>query len=172
MKPLLILLLLFVFAYLQMGYYFHSLSKRQEAKSEFEQKLKTTLPKDAYTKFDWNSIQHKIRWEEDGKEFWLNGQLYDVVSQQTIDGKRFMLCISDTKEEEVVEQQMKLTVNNTRNTNGKKSSLTQLNFPDIILNELQTCNTPFTITTTKFPNCIACFCTLSLEPNFPPPQIA
>jgi hypothetical protein len=172
MKPLLILLLLFVFAYLQMGYYFHSLSKRQEAKSEFEQKLKTTLPADAYTEFEWNVIKHNVQWEEDGKEFWLNGQLYDVAYKQIINGNTLVVCISDTKEEEIVEQQMKLTFNNTHNTNGKNSRLVQFNFPDIILTDLHFYNAPCVTTTTKFPNCITALCTLFIEPTFPPPQVA
>jgi hypothetical protein len=172
MKPMLILLLLFVFAYLQMGYYFHSLSKRQEAKNEFEQKLKSTLPANAYTKFDWNVIKYKVEWEEDGKEFWLNGQLYDVAYKQVVDGKTFLICLSDNKEEQIVEQQMKLTANNTCNTTGKNSHLTQVNFPDIILTDLHVFSAPRIVTETKFPGCITALHTLFIEPAFLPPQAA
>ncbi len=100
MKPIIIILLLFVFAYLQMGFYLHSLKLRAEAKFEFKEKVKTSLAEYDLDIFELNVIKNSVTWEEEGKEFWLKGQLYDVVVQKTINGKKYIYCLNDTKEEQ------------------------------------------------------------------------
>jgi hypothetical protein len=43
-----------------------------------------------------------FRWEEEGKEFYQDGQLYDVVKSVTTGGKTVLYCINDKKEEELI----------------------------------------------------------------------
>jgi hypothetical protein len=131
MKPLIIILLLFVFAYLQMGYLLHTLKLREEAKTEFKEKMKASLPDSAFTMFEWQAVKTKVNWEEEGKEFWLNGQLYDVVMQKTVNGKKYVYCLNDEKEEQIVEQQLKLT--NNANSSGKNLKTVKFSLPDFIL---------------------------------------
>jgi hypothetical protein len=172
MKPLLILLLLFVFAYLQMGYYFHSLSKRQEAKSEFEQKLKATIRDSNCTSFDLASIKDKISLEEEGKEFWLNGELYDIVSMKVINGKTYLLCLSDAKEEAIADEQLRLTVSNANNASSKKSGVARFSLPDIILTEAPTSGAACKSLAKKFPGFAVDPINHFVEPHFLPPQSA
>jgi hypothetical protein len=170
MRAILTILLMFVFAYLQVGYYFHSLSKRAEAKSEFKEKMASTLCEDAYTRFSWDSIKAAVQWEEEGEEFWLDGQLYDVVSKQIINGKTLLVCLNDTKEEEIVNRQLKLTLNNTHNLPNKSSHSIQFNFPDFILTESTSCQTSGTTASNKLSLYVISLHTHIADPDFPPPQ--
>ena len=69
---------------------------------------------------------NNIEWEEEGKEFWLNGNLYDVVKkQETADSITFH-CINDKQEktlfanlEELITRQMNSDAQ-TNNTSLKK----------------------------------------------------
>jgi hypothetical protein len=131
MKPLIVILLLFVFAYLQMGFYLHTLKLRAEARSEFKEKIKTSLISPDVDVFEWNAIKHNIRWEEEGEEFWLKGQLYDVLTQKTIDGKKYLYCLNDAKEEQVVEQQLKVISNS--NSSDKNLKTLKFSLPDFLL---------------------------------------
>ena len=48
-----------------------------------------------------------IRWEEPGKEFYLDGVLYDVASIEKQNGKTLMHCVPDKKELHVVTNAVK-----------------------------------------------------------------
>ena len=115
-----------------MGYYFHSLGKREEAKSEFEQKLSSLISDTDCIRFQWNEISNKIHWEENGKEFWLNNKLYDVVKQKHVNGKSYLYCLADEKEEQIVHKQVELTKGNA-NYPAKNSKTSRFNIPDFIL---------------------------------------
>ena len=43
-----------------------------------------------------------LRWEEEGEEFTMNGNMYDVVAVSKINGKKVYYCLNDTKEEDLV----------------------------------------------------------------------
>lgn len=65
-----------------------------------------------------------LRWEAGGKEFYLHGELYDVVKQEMIHGKTMLCCINDAKEEELVKKMLKDTQSQTGqqgNKDGKHS---------------------------------------------------
>ena len=43
-----------------------------------------------------------FRWEEEGKEFSQDGQLYDIVKSVHKNGKTVLYCINDVKEQELL----------------------------------------------------------------------
>lgn len=45
---------------------------------------------------------NSFRWEESGKEFSQDGQLYDVVKSVIKNGKTILYCINDVKEKELL----------------------------------------------------------------------
>jgi hypothetical protein len=114
-----------------MGFYLHTLKLRAEARSEFKEKVKTSLADPALDIFEWDAIKNIVTWEEEGKEFWLKGQLYDVVAQKSIDGKKYIYCLNDAKEEQIVEQQLKITSN--ANSSGKNHKTLKFSLPNFIL---------------------------------------
>ena len=68
-----------------------------------------------------------IVWEEEGKEFILNGEFYDVVSIKEINGKTFMYCLNDKKEERLVKNFYK-TIKLASDNDTKKSNKVSFKF--------------------------------------------
>ncbi len=64
-----------------------------------------------------------INWKEPGKEFYLDGKLYDVASIKKINGKTFLYCLNDKKEHELVQDMAKMVKSggdaNTSDAAGK-----------------------------------------------------
>ncbi len=104
-----------------MGFYLHAIKLRAEARFEFKEKLEASIAEFDLDIFEWNAIKESVSWEEEGKEFWLKGQLYDVVTQKTVNGKKYIYCLNDTKEEQIVEQQLKLTSNSNSSDKNHKT---------------------------------------------------
>lgn len=106
MRKLLIILFILVFCYIQVGYFIHSHLLRQHAKREFSQLLLSPLNASSNIlplhTFSYSAIKNNVQWEEEGREFWYNGQLYDVVSSATINGNLYLTCFNDTKEKNIV----------------------------------------------------------------------
>jgi hypothetical protein len=133
MKRWMIIVLLLLFAYIQGGYFIHSGVLRSAARQQFKRSLIANLPDSSLDQFCLEDIANNIHWEEKGKEFWLQGQLYDVVKHHEAGGKRYVSCIRDEKEKEIVETHTKLTRNNSNNGPDRSKSY-KYTFPDFIVN--------------------------------------
>ena len=121
------LLLLFIS---QIGYHFIYIFQQHEAKEEAERQLLSTLPESSLEAIDLSANKNDIDWEEEGKEFYLHGQMYDVAKTKIVDGKTILYCLNDKKEESVL-QDLSKAVNsgndqNTDNKGGKHSIKFQL----------------------------------------------
>jgi hypothetical protein len=109
MKRFVIICLIALFAYLQAGYFIHSVMLRSSARREMKQALLNALPDSSLQTFSLQLIGKEMQWEEVGKEFWYAGKLYDVVKTSVRRGKQYLHCVDDTKEKAIVAQQLKLT---------------------------------------------------------------
>ena len=95
-KPLTYLLFL-IFCY-QIGGYIVSFNiLKHDLESDYKNKLAQDFPNKSFSYFKFNVIsqQSSFKWEESGKEFWLDGKLYDIVSN---DCKGTMKCLNDDQE--------------------------------------------------------------------------
>jgi hypothetical protein len=70
--------------------------------------------------FDFQDIA-KIKWEKKYKEFWYQGQMYDVVRFEKTDKNIAYYCIKDTKETSLVEE-FKQEITNQHNRKEQKNS--------------------------------------------------
>ena len=70
------LLLLF---FSQMGYYFFYMFQQHQIKEAVKHELLAKLPESSLEIIDANAQKNDIEWEEEGKEFYLHGQMYDVA---------------------------------------------------------------------------------------------
>ena len=75
-----------------------------------------------------------IKWEEEGKEFSLMGAMYDVVKIKNENGKDYLLCISDAKEDEILATFASVVKNNSGNSSesSKHHSLAKFSIPEWI----------------------------------------
>ena len=110
----------------------HTSALRREVRREFKEAVFSSLPDSTFEKFSETRINKNGYWEEEGKEFWLDGELFDVVRKKVEKGTVVYYCINDEKEEKIIEHQNKLTEKNTE-TENKKQESAKLSFPDILL---------------------------------------
>jgi hypothetical protein len=129
MKRLVIISLMALFAYLQAGYFFHTNALRMSARSAARRNIRAELPGSVLEKFTFDAIAKDLHWEEADKEFWLHGELYDVVKISIENSQRIIYCINDSKEKQIVEQQLKQTSQNAGD--GKRTKTHKYQFPDI-----------------------------------------
>ena len=69
-----------------------------------ELELRAKLPKDKLVIIELDKNSHRIKWEEEGKEFYLDGQLYDVQKKVIKKGKTILYCLNDIKEEQLLKE--------------------------------------------------------------------
>jgi hypothetical protein len=95
------LLLLF---FSQAGYYFFYMFQQYQIKEAAKHALLAKLPKSSLEIIDANAYKNDIKWEEEDKEFYLHGQMYDVAFIKMINGKKLIYCLNDSKEEDLLKR--------------------------------------------------------------------
>jgi phosphotransferase system HPr-like phosphotransfer protein len=103
-KKLAVISLLTILLIGQWGYYVFYAVQLYKAKKEAFIKTLQTIPETLLTKIDIDDNADKIKWEDDGKELKLHGQMYDVVAVKIESGRKVALCINDEKETEVLKE--------------------------------------------------------------------
>lgn len=76
-----------------------------------------------------------LAWKDNGREFSLNGEMYDVAKIKIENGKTVIYCINDTKETTLLANFIKAMKNDASNSKSGKSSL-KLQFADYTINAL------------------------------------
>lgn len=71
---------------------------------EMKALLKRQPPARDVKEICYTDNQASIRWEEKGAEFSWNDQLYDVIRIVSRQGKTWLLCLEDGKEEALLDQ--------------------------------------------------------------------
>ncbi|MBL0316308.1 MAG: hypothetical protein IPP69_11190 [Flavobacteriales bacterium] len=72
-------------------------------KRKFERQLKAGIPDDQLIVFKFSpSEESQLNWKHE-REFIYNGEYYDVVSVQLVEGQKVIRCISDHAEHEIEE---------------------------------------------------------------------
>ena len=129
------LILLFVIS--QAGYYFHYTLQREQLRTEMKKQLLANMPDDTLELICQED--NDIRWEEQDKEFYLNGRLFDVARIEKINGKTWLYCIGDKKEHQLVQDMAKLAGSsgdaNTGGVTAKHTLKFQLN--DYIVHSIE-----------------------------------
>ncbi len=101
-----------------------------------EQQLLAGIPDNYLTVFDAGTSNKDISWEEKGKEFTLDGNRYDVAKTRIINGKTFLYCINDKKEEQVLKERsnaVKSGTDQNANTNNQPGHIVKFQINDCIL---------------------------------------
>jgi hypothetical protein len=104
----------------QIGYYFFYMFQQHEIKEAVKHALLSKLPESSLEIIDANAHRNDIEWEEEDKEFYLHGQMYDVAFIKIINGKKLVYCLNDSKEEDLLKS-LANAVNsgNEQNSTGK-----------------------------------------------------
>jgi len=88
----------------ELGYYFFYSLQYIQLKQQVEKELMANLPVDKLVIIELDKNIHRINWEEAGREFYLDGQLYDVQKKVIKKGKTILYCLNDIKEEQLLKE--------------------------------------------------------------------
>lgn len=135
LKKTIVAALLAVMVYNYVGYYAICLAIEWHLEEEMEETLLKNAPEALLEKIIYTGNEQHIHWEEEGREFLLNGQMYDVVKVKKENGKTVFLCINDKKEEELVKQLSQVVGSHTNGPEkSSKTNLVKAPFDPYIIN--------------------------------------
>lgn len=90
------------------GQYFLFRFVQEHVRKEIRTRIRKGLHHEDMEVFTFSNNQYfNLKWIKPGKEFGLNGNLYDVVTVSVHQGHRHMTCINDTFEKKLVNWNLK-----------------------------------------------------------------
>ncbi|TMI66326.1 MAG: hypothetical protein E6H07_10640 [Bacteroidetes bacterium] len=153
----------------QIGYYFFYSYRQYQIKEEIKEELFASIPESSLELIIQEQYADKIEWEEADKEFYLDGNLYDVAKIKHEDGKTYLYCINDKKEKELLSNFSK-TVNHNNRNNRSESSALKFQFSVYVLQRTEIVPEIFTVAPGQFPILDVSLISSFKEINSPPPK--
>ena len=136
MKKIIPIFLLAIILFSQGGYYLVNFIQQHLAKEAMEHQLLARTPESSMSIFDAAANKNAIIWEEEGKEFLLNGKMYDIAKIKIIDGKTYLYCVSDNTEDQVLQNRsnavksgLEQSPGNNFNTHTVKFQMSECTIP-------------------------------------------
>jgi hypothetical protein len=123
-KPIAAALLVLLFT-AQAGYYFIYSVHQHFIKEEIEQQLLARIPESSLEIIVADQVENKIVWKEKGKEFSLDGVMYDIARVKRSHGKTLLYCINDKKERQLLDD----LANAVRNNHNSKQERNNVKCP-------------------------------------------
>lgn len=119
----------------QAGYFFIYSIQQHYYKEQAENKLMAGIPDEMLTAIDVSVDGKDMQWREEGREFYLQGELYDVAKIKNVNGKELIYCFNDRDESKVLQQLNKVVRSgNDQNSDSKNSKQTiKFQFSDLII---------------------------------------
>ncbi len=119
----------------QAGYHIIFSIRQFEIKEEVKQQLLASLPETALDIIDAESNKEDIDWKEEGREFYLYDQMYDVAFTKNVNGRILIYCLNDKREEKLLKKLNKLLSgdSNKPGSNHPGQELSRFQSPDFIL---------------------------------------
>ena len=77
-----------------------------------------------------------VRWEEDGNEFEMNDEMYDVIEKRVEDGKNIIVCISDKNETALIKKFEKVRDEAQGSSQTKSNTILKLIFSPYFVSDL------------------------------------
>lgn len=169
-KPITILLL-FVLFFSQIGYRFVYAIQQYQLKEAAKEQLLAAVNTNQFELIDENANRGYLEWEEEGKEFSLHGQMYDVAKIVLVDGKKILYCLSDKKEDQLLYDLAKTVKSGTADNGSGKDSKHTIKFElsdFIAITKNSIIKQSFAIQ--KYPDYAVAKYTTIKEVNTPPPN--
>ena len=102
-------MLLLPLCYAQLGYYGQTIFLQWRMKEAARKARIAALPDAVMLRLSLAELNASGRWEEEGKECWYKGHLYDVIRERTVDGTTWLYCLDDVREERLIEGSVHVT---------------------------------------------------------------
>ena len=142
---------------------------QHEQKEAIKEKIFQNLKDEELQSISLSDNQN-IYWEEDGKEFLLNGEMYDVVKTKTVNGKVILYCNSDKKEKALIDNYNLITKHNSSSDKKGKNTIDN-SFNLFVYHDEKNSDQYFILAANKFHSFIS-HLTESIDDNISPPPKA
>jgi hypothetical protein len=115
LRKIFVIGLLIALGFTQVGYYICMLHSQYELKEKIKHTVLKQLKNEDLTIISLTDNINKIYWEDDDdeKEFSFNGQMYDLVRTDTLNGRILLYCFNDKKEQQLIDLYNAVTKNNS-----------------------------------------------------------
>lgn len=169
LKKLFLIILIPVLALSQFGYYLLMSDARFSQKEAIKEEIKRNLKDEELQIISFTENQQSITWEEEGKEFFFNNQMFDVVKIKTVNGKILLYCINDQKEKSLVDNCNTITKHNSSSDKKGKNNIDNT-FNLFLSSEVKSDNSYFIFPLNSFSPFVAHLPKTLLNKISPPPK--
>lgn len=153
----------------QVGYYFFYAYEQHLIKEKVKEEFLAGVPESSLLLFVQEQYINRIEWEEEGKEFYLDGNLYDVAKTKQVKGHTYLYCLNDQREKELLKEFANTVHGN--HGNGKSEKQTIKNQVSVfIVHKTEVESLSFIIPSQKFSNPAVSFKSSYKEIAVPPPK--
>ena len=122
MKKLTAISILSLIILSQWGYYCFYSFQLYEVKKEAKTRMLQNIPEKFLNVVNVQERADAIVWEDNNTEFKLDGKMYDVVRFKKEQGKVFVVCISDEKEDGIIASFANSVKKNADDNSGNSNS--------------------------------------------------
>jgi hypothetical protein len=157
----------------QFGYHTYCVYQLFEAKEAAHEAILQQLPENLLTKIALDNNTTAIEWEEEGKEFKLNGQMYDVVHTTYENGKTYLHCFGDKNEDEVLAKFQSVIKNTLDNSTEKSNHTVKMIMPEWLfeVQEMVINNQTSIIPSQKYMSYSSRLCNTDVQITYSPPDL-
>ena len=172
MKKIIPIFFLVAMLFSQGGYYLFNFIQQHLAKEAMEQQLLAEIPESSMQVFEMTANKDDIIWEEYGKEFLLKGKMYDVARIKTVEGKTYLYCISDNKEDQVLQNRSNAVRSGLEQNSGNNFNHLTVKFQlsECIVDGRNDVPLPATVVAKGYAAFDVTICSTIKKVNTPPPN--
>ena len=137
MKKLTAISVFLLLVFSQIGYFLYYSIQLHQIKKAAQKELIASLPENSFTKICLEENTTAIKWEEENKEFSLNGKMYDVATIKIENGNTILYCLSDNKEDQVLDNlSSSVRARNENNSNTKHQFVIKFHLADFTITKI------------------------------------
>jgi len=139
LKKTVAIVLLFSLVFNIVGYRVVYFFRQREAKAEMQNFLRSMANRRSEIPglllFQEEDLK-RVRWEDDGKEFEMNEEMYDIIERRFEDGKSIIVCISDKNETALIKKFEKLRDQAQGSSQSQSNTILKLMFSPYFVSDL------------------------------------
>ncbi|GAB4278839.1 MAG: hypothetical protein Kow0068_02590 [Marinilabiliales bacterium] len=164
------ILLIALFLYNSAGYYIVFTLIRNSAEQQIKDTIKRNISPSSLIKITFKN-EKDINWTKQGKEFSLNGEMYDIIKQEISNNLYIYYCVHDFKDSKIYKSLYNIISHNILNgkTAKKKAEILLQLIIKILFANIYNVNFQFVFSKFNYNKEIFHIIIRNIRPDTPPP---